>query len=468
MGTNNQGLLRTNASTLMIFQRLLDPILVTGLLLALTAFYGVSFKTEHILLTAITFLLIPPVFKAVGLYHSYRGATLTAEIPRIFLAWGIVDTILLFLGYSTKTSEIFSRSVLLSWAVSAPVILCIAHIGVRLVLRQFRASGRNSRSAVIAGISEVGCHLAEQIGEDPYLGIDLHGFFDNRSPLNPQDLQGKPLLGMLDDLPGYVQRYRIDVVYIALTMEHETAVATLMGGLKDTTACVYFVPNIFLFNLMQARTHEINGVPLLAVWEIPFSDLQSLLKRVIDIAVAGLALICLAPIMIPIAIGVKLSSPGPILFKQRRYGLNGREIIVYKFRSMKVMEDGDTVQQAKRNDDRITKIGAFLRRTSLDELPQFINVLQGRMSIVGPRPHAVAHNEQYRKLISGYMLRHKVKPGITGWAQINGYRGETDTLDKMQKRVEYDLQYLKNWSLGLDLKIIFRTALVFFHSHNAY
>ncbi len=181
------------------------------------------------------------------------------------------------------------------------------------------------------------------------------------------------------------------------------------------------------------------------------SDLQSFLKRAIDITVAGLALICLAPVMIPIAVGVKLSSPGPILFKQRRYGLNGREIIVYKFRSMKVMEDGDTVQQAKRNGDRITKIGAFLRRTSLDELPQFINVLQGQMSIVGPRPHAVAHNEQYRKLISGYMLRHKVKPGITGWAQVNGYRGETDTLDKMQKRVEYDLQYLKNWSLGLDL-----------------
>ncbi|HEY9847420.1 MAG TPA: exopolysaccharide biosynthesis polyprenyl glycosylphosphotransferase, partial [Candidatus Caenarcaniphilales bacterium] len=174
------------------------------------------------------------------------------------------------------------------------------------------------------------------------------------------------------------------------------------------------------------------------------------------------------PLMILIALGVKVSSPGPILFKQRRYGLNGQEILVYKFRSMTVMEDGETVLQAKRNDFRITKFGAFLRRTSLDELPQFINVLQGRMSIVGPRPHAVAHNEQYRKLISGYMLRHKVKPGITGCAQVHGFRGETDTLDKMQKRVEYDLQYLKNWSLGLDLQIIFKTALVFFHNRNAY
>lgn len=192
------------------------------------------------------------------------------------------------------------------------------------------------------------------------------------------------------------------------------------------------------------------------------------MKRSTDIILAGLVLAFLSPVMSLIALGVKLSSPGPVFFKQSRYGLNGQHIIVYKFRSMTVMEDGHTVLQAKRNDSRVTKFGAFLRRTSLDELPQFINVLQGRMSIVGPRPHAVAHNEHYRKLISGYMLRHKVKPGITGWAQIHGLRGETDTLDKMKKRVEYDLQYLKIWSLGLDLRIILRTTLVFFQNRNVF
>ncbi len=467
MGTNSQGLLRNNASTLTIFQRLLDPTIAASLLLAIATYYDVSFNTPYVLLAALTFLLILPVFKATGLYRSYRGENLTAEIPQIFLAWGVVFMTLLFLGYVTKSSAFFSRTILLSWSVSVPLVLYLAHLSIRFILRQLRASGRNTRSAVVAGISEVGCLLVEQIRQDPYLGIDLRGFFDNRSPKNPRDLQG-PLLGTLENLPEYVRRQRIDVVYIALDMGKEETLATLMGGLKDTTACVYFVPNIFMFNLMQARAHEINGIPLLAVWEIPFSDLQSLLKRAIDIFTAGLALICLAPVMIPIAIGVKLSSAGPIFFKQRRYGLNGREITVYKFRSMTVMEDGDTVRQAQRNDNRITKFGAFLRRSSLDELPQFINVLQGRMSIVGPRPHAVAHNEQYRKLISGYMLRHKVKPGITGWAQIHGFRGETDTLDKMEKRVEYDLQYLKNWSLGLDLKIIFRTALVFFQHHNAF
>ena len=172
--------------------------------------------------------------------------------------------------------------------------------------------------------------------------------------------------------------------------------------------------------------------------------------------------------MVLIALAVRLTSPGPILFKQRRYGLNGQEILVYKFRSMRVTEDGDTVKQATKNDSRITPVGAFLRKSSLDELPQFLNVLQGRMSLVGPRPHAVAHNELYRKLISGYMLRHKVKPGITGWAQINGYRGETDTLEKMQQRINYDLEYLRNWSLSLDLQILIKTALVFLRDQNAY
>lgn len=468
MGSNYQGILRSNATRLSIIHQLLDPTLAAGLLPVLALSYGESLDTPYVLLAAITFLLVLPIFKATGLYRSYRGENLTAELPQILLAWGVVFTILLFLGYLTKSSDLFSRSILLSWAVSVPVVLYAAHLVVRIFQRQLRASGRNTRSAVIAGVSDVGCRLAEEIAHAPYLGIQLEGFFDNRSPVNLQDLQGKSLLGTLDDLIDYVRQHRTDVVYIALAREREETLSTLIGGLEDTTACVYFVPDFMMFNLMQARTQEVNGIPLLAVWEIPFSDLQSLLKRTIDIVLASLILIGLAPIMIPIAIGVKLSSPGPILFKQRRYGLNGREIMVYKFRSMKVMEDGDIVLQAKRNDSRVTKFGAFLRRTSLDELPQFINVLQGRMSIVGPRPHAVAHNEQYRKLISGYMLRHKVKPGITGWAQVNGFRGETDTLDKMKKRVEYDLEYLKHWSLGLDLKIIFRTALVFFQNHNAF
>lgn len=461
-------MIRDNTSTLIVFQRLLDPILAISLLSALTKYYNVYYVIPYILLGAIAFLLILPIFKATGLYHFYRGESLTTEIPHILLGWGIVLSILLFLGYITKSSAMFSRMILVAWAVSVPLALYVAHLSIRIVLRQLRATGRNNRTAVIAGVSEVGCQLAEQIQQDPYLGIKLSGFFDDRASLNLSNLQGKPLIGTLAELPEYVRQHAIDIVYITTSVWHEETLATLMEELQDTTTCVHIVPNIFMLNLMQAKFREINGIPLIAVWEVPFSDLQYILKRAIDIIFATLVLVLLSPLMVLIAIGVKCSSPGPVFFKQHRYGLNGQKILIYKFRSMTVMENGHTVIQAKRNDLRTTKFGAFLRRTSLDELPQFINVLQNRMSIVGPRPHAISHNEQYRKLIRGYMLRHKVKPGITGWAQIHGLRGETDTLDKMKKRVDYDLQYLKIWSLRLDLLIILRTFVVLFQNHNAF
>jgi putative colanic acid biosynthesis UDP-glucose lipid carrier transferase len=462
------GLLKENASTIVFLQRLLDPTIAVGLLLALNAAYDVPFKAGYIFLAVIVFLLVLPIFKVMGLYHSYRSVPPTAVGSRLLLGWGIVLMILLFLGYSTKTSDIFSRRVLLPWVVSVPLLLYLVHLSIWNLLRRLRASGRNIRSAVIAGVGDVSQHLATQIHQSPYLGIRLLGFFDDLPSHHLQNLKAQPLLGSLEELPEYVRNQRIDVVYIALSTKDEHVIAKLISGLQDTTACVYFAPDILMFSLMQARSYEINGIPLIAVWEIPFSNLQYAVKRTTDIVVASLILALISPLLALIAIGVRFSSPGPILFKQRRYGLNGQEIIVYKFRSMKVMEDGSTITQAKRNDSRVTKIGAFLRRTSLDELPQFINVLQGRMSIVGPRPHAVAHNELYRKQISGYMLRHKVKPGITGWAQVHGLRGETDTLDKMKLRVEYDLDYLKNWSLALDLQIILRTAFVFFESNNAY
>ena len=219
---------------------------------------------------------------------------------------------------------------------------------------------------------------------------------------------------------------------------------------------------------MNARWQSIGSVQALSVYDTPFQGASDLLKRAEDIVLSSIILLMLTLPMLCIAAAVKLTSPGPVIFKQKRYGLDGKQILVYKFRSMKVQDNGPTVKQATKNDPRITKLGAFLRRTSLDELPQFINVLQGRMSIVGPRPHAVAHNEEYRKLIKGYMLRHKVRPGITGWAQVNGLRGETETINKMVKRVEYDLDYIHRWSVWLDLKIIFMTVFNGFINKNAY
>jgi putative colanic acid biosynthesis UDP-glucose lipid carrier transferase len=266
-----------------------------------------------------------------------------------------------------------------------------------------------------------------------------------------------------------VRRESVDAIYIALPISNAPRIAELLRQLRDTTASIYLIPaNIFEFELVQPRCVEIHGIPALAVCETPHYGLSALRKRMLDISLAMAALFVFGPLMLVVAAAVKLSSRGPVLFKQRRYGLNGEEIFIYKFRSMTVCEDGPVIEQTTRSDPRTTWLGRILRRTSLDELPQILNVLEGKMSFVGPRPHAVAHNEMYRKLISGYMIRHKVRPGITGWAQVNGLRGETDTLEKMRRRVQYDIDYLNNWSLWLDLKILLKTAATVLNDKHAY
>jgi len=292
--------------------------------------------------------------------------------------------------------------------------------------------------------------------------------FDDRRPERRTDMAGVPTVGNLSALAEYVKTNGVDLIYVTLPMASQPRIINLLNQLRDTTASIYFVPDIFMFDLIQARVDTLNGIPVVAVCETPFYGFSGVIKTMSDFAIAALALIVTAPLMLVIAVGVKLSSPGPVLFRQHRYGLDGKQISVYKFRTMKVLEDGKEVRQATKDDQRITPFGRFLRRSSLDELPQFVNVLQGRMSVVGPRPHAVAHNETYRKLIDGYMVRHKVKPGVTGWAQVNGFRGETDTVDKMQQRIAYDLAYLRNWSLRLDLVIILKTMLLMFRDKRAY
>ena len=268
----------------------------------------------------------------------------------------------------------------------------------------------------------------------------------------------------------YLYRPRGDVILQAgdLAARLEVRVLDLLDDLKDTTVSIYYVPDIFLSDLIQSRSGEVAGIPVISMCETPFFGYRGVIKRVTDVVLTLAVLVPLFPVLALVALLVKISSPGPAIFRQRRYGLDGQEITVYKFRTMTVTEDGDRVVQATVGDRRITPIGAVLRRYSIDELPQLINVLQGRMSIVGPRPHAVAHNEQYRKLIKGYMVRHKVKPGITGWAQVNGWRGETDTLEKIEQRVAHDIYYIENWSAWLDLKILVMTPLALITGKNAY
>jgi putative colanic acid biosynthesis UDP-glucose lipid carrier transferase len=276
------------------------------------------------------------------------------------------------------------------------------------------------------------------------------------------------LLGRLPDLPAYVKNHFVDVIFVAIPIRHIRRVLDLIEELRDTTASIYYIPDIFVFDLIQARTQEMLGIPVIAMCETPFSGYRGVIKRLTDLVLCAAALPLLVPLMTIICLAVKLSSRGPAIFRQRRYGLDGRSIVVYKFRTMTVTEDGSVITQATKDDKRVTPVGRFLRRYSLDELPQLVNVLQGRMSLVGPRPHAVAHNEEYRKLIKGYMVRHKVPPGITGLAQVNGCRGETAQLEQMQARVNFDLEYLRHWSVLLDLKILVRTVVQLVRNERVY
>ncbi len=451
---------RRHVAPIVVLQAALDAVLVAGSLLAVSFAYGVDISAAEAVLALLAVSFVYPYALGWGVGRRH--------LRQLVWTWVIVMSVFVGLGLLIGYLEHFRSDVLFTWAVLAPVLVYVSHLALP-ALAPLALARQGYRTAVLAGLSPVGRKLGEQFDAHQLFGVRLVGLFDDRDSSRLGPLPEWGLKGRLADVPQFVKDYRVDTVFIALPMASQERLLRMLDGLRDTTASIYFVPDIFLFDAIQARLDEVNGIPVLAVCETPHDGVNSFLKRVIDIALATLILALIWPLMIAIAVGVRLSGPGPILFKQRRYGLDGRNIIVYKFRTMRVMQDGAHVPQARRNDDRVTPIGAFLRRTSLDELPQFFNVLQGHMSIVGPRPHAAAHNELYRKLIKGYMIRHKVKPGITGLAQVSGYRGETDSIEKMERRIHLDLAYLRDWSIGLDFLIILRTVRTLLQgSDNAY
>lgn len=389
-------------------------------------------------------------------------------IRNTLLSWVVLSALLFVFAYSSGYLSYFDQDVLLTWWWVAPVSQAGAHFLLRLAAPAIRELQGHTKRTVLAGMNEQGVELAQRLATDFYSNVRVLGFFDDRGPERLSHRDEYPVLGKIQDLAAYVKQHHVDLIYVSLPMVSQPRILGLLDALRDTTASIYFVPDTFVTDLIQGRMGTVSGIPVVAVCETPFIGMDGVIKRGSDIVLSLLILLLISPLLLLIALAVNLTSPGPAIFKQRRYGLEGHEITVYKFRSMTALDDGGKIEQAHKGDSRVTPLGAFLRRTSLDELPQFFNVLQGRMSIVGPRPHAVAHNEMYRKLIKGYMQRHKVKPGITGWAQVNGYRGETDTLEKMKARIDYDLEYLRNWSLRLDLYIITKTVWVVLKGDNAY
>ncbi|MET0656912.1 MAG: undecaprenyl-phosphate glucose phosphotransferase [Steroidobacteraceae bacterium] len=453
--------------TVALLKHVLNPAVIVLTLLFCVFLYSQELTPSYFALAALAFLIASQVVSEPVMDCSARNGLLGLLQHRIFSEWLLVSAALLLMAFAFKVTETFSRRVILTWFALTPFVVVAAEAALRRYAAFSALRGKIQQSHIIIGANEAGWRLARRLMAHPHLGR-FKGFFDDRGAKRLPDLPQEQLLGEMTDIVDYVRLNGVSNIYICLPIRADVRITKLMEELKDTTASVYFVPDIFMFDLMQARVCEIDGIPMLAVCETPFAGLDGVIKRASDIVFSSVLLLLVWPVLLLIALGVRMSSPGPILFCQRRYGMYGEAINVYKFRSMKVCEDKGAIVQAQRNDPRVTRFGAFLRRTSLDELPQLFNVFNGSMSLVGPRPHAVSHNEEYRRLIDGYMLRHKVRPGITGWAQVNGLRGETDTVDKMQRRVEFDLDYLRNWSLALDLNILFRTATLVLRDRNAY
>ncbi len=446
---------------LSFIESLIDPTLLLLSLFGVAWYFEGGISAPYLILAVVAFSATFP--GPVRLAMTFRQLVFS-----IVSSWLVLSCLIGVFAIASGYIFRFHIKALYFWVAIVPVAQLLGHLVLRWSAPCILGFEGMKKPAVIVGMNDQGVALAQAMQQTPYSNLRLAGFFDDRASTRLNHNHQSPLIGPLSMLPAYVKEHGVQVIYLSLPMATQPRIIQLLNELRDTTASIYFVPDMFVTDLIQGRVDSVGSMPVVAVCETPFTGTNGLIKRLSDIVISVVALILISPLLLIIAFAVKLTSPGPVIFKQRRYGLDGADIIVYKFRSMTVCEDGASIKQAQQGDKRITRLGAFLRKSSLDELPQFINVLQGRMSVVGPRPHAIAHNEMYRKLIMGYMIRHKVRPGITGWAQVNGSRGETETLEKMQARITYDLEYLRKWSLGLDAHIIARTVTLVLKDQNAF
>ena len=471
--TKQGGMIRPYSSTLALVFRVSDIAIIGFLAWILAAVRGVDAGQHHwYLLLALLSGSLFYLFGSVGnVYRSWRGVSLREECELIIRVWFLTVGVLFLIGYVTKTTAAYSRVAVTSWILVTPGTLALWRHAVRFSLRAARKKGRNLKCVAIAGVSQTTMEVLDEIEEHPEMGFRITGIYTDTSPTDPTDFTDfeTRIRGTINDLISEAREGNLDIVYVTYPLSDTKRIGRIISELADSTVSLFLVPSLLELDLLRAQWSSLGDISTISVYDTPFYGVDGLLKRLEDLIVSSVCVLIAAIPMALIALALKLSSSGPVFFRQRRYGIDGKEITVWKFRTMTVCEEGrDELRQATSTDERVTKFGRFLRRTSLDELPQLFNVLRGTMSLVGPRPHAVVHNEQYRKLIHGYMLRHKVKPGITGLAQVRGWRGETDSLEKMEKRVECDLEYIRSWSMLLDMKIIATTLVKGFLHKNAY
>jgi putative colanic acid biosynthesis UDP-glucose lipid carrier transferase len=470
-----KGILKGHASVLNFVLRLIDIIIVL-ICGTLSYFYSTAYETytvagvqglpgHYLKVIVLAVVLAGLLFPLFNIYRVWRGSSTLTEIKFLTMAWIMVGLLLAGLAFVTKSGADYSRSWMGLWFVSTWVSLVVSRVLMRVVLRWLRSSGYNHRHIVIVGTGEQAAVVADRLRFSSWFGLEISALFGTDSSKLPSWLKQKRIISDITELRRYVDDGRVDQVWISLPHSEEETIRNVISALDGSAAEIRYVPDIFEYQLMHHSLSEIAGVPVVNISYSAIDGMNEILKSVEDYVLSATLLILASPVMLLIAIGVKLSSPGPILYRQRRVGWNGNEFTMYKFRSMPVEAEKESGPVwASPVDKRATGFGSFLRKTSLDELPQLFNVLQGKMSLIGPRPERPMFVEKYKDEIPHYMKKHLVKAGLTGWAQVHGWRGNTC----LHTRIEHDLYYIENWSLWLDIKIIFMTIFRGLVHKNAY
>ena len=431
--------------------------------------FGAEIPAEYVACTLAGIIIGTVTLQLAGAYSSWRGAALLSILQRTALTWGVAFAMLLILVLLVHLGEFYSRLWLGYWFLGALTGLLLIRVGIYVVLVMLRRRGLNQRRVVIFGAGELGRQAARAARTANWAGFEVAAFFDDDPARAGTTIEGIPVRTDVEALPAALQAYDASEMWIALPLAAEARVRALLHELRHSTANIRMIPDLFGLRLVNYSVSDLAGMTVLNLTASPMTGANRLIKAIEDRVLALAMLVLLAPLLAAIALAIRATMGPPVLFSQVRCGWDGRPIRVYKFRSMcPDADDGGVIRQARPDDPRVTPVGRFLRRTSLDELPQLWNVLRGDMSIVGPRPHALEHDEFYKEEIDDYMKRHKVKPGITGWAQVNGFRGETRTIDDMRERVDHDLFYIENWSLWFDIRILLLTAVRVFRDPKAY
>ncbi|MES9993370.1 MAG: undecaprenyl-phosphate glucose phosphotransferase [Candidatus Thiodiazotropha sp.] len=449
-------------------QAFLDGVSVILLILVLPFIFNVTLTIHYVVLTLALMGSMAVIYDRMNIYRHH--GTMTKKAFKLFKAWSSAFAFLLLLAFLTKNTEVYSRTVILLLYVFGYFIQLFLHFGLRMI--QYRiATHEVNTKALIIGTGQLANHIYERINSNPWMAEEVVGVVTVSDSIQSDQSQSDnrvPILGNLNNVQELVRVQGIQTIYIAVSLDSSPIIQNIYFDLLNLNVNIHWAPNIFALDLINHSVKELAGIPILTLSETPLIGSHLLIKSVEDRVLATLILILASPIMLLTAILIKIESPGPVLFRQERTGWDGKNFKIWKFRSMKLHKEiNGVIKQASREDPRITRVGRVIRRTSIDELPQLFNVLAGQMSLVGPRPHALQHNQEYSKYIKAYLARHRIKPGITGLAQIRGYRGETKELEQMQKRVKYDLEYINNWSLWMDLTILLRTLLTL-KSENAY